>query len=173
MLMGADVRDQAASVPNYGGVDSGGAGSTGGRDRAMGTMIESGLPNGVRVDGPPFEADRQLPHRPAGRIDSGMAATTAGDDAELSSGGNLPHDEAGSGAITTPERGATSRVQQQPQTGQPQQPGGQQLHVQQQPQTDQHQQLGGQQLHVQQQPPGRSISAARWAAATCATAATN
>ena len=161
MLMGADVRDQAAQVPNYGGVDSGGAGSTAGRDRAMGMMIESGLPNGVRVDGPPFEADRQLPHRPAGRIDSGMVATTVGDDAELSSGGNLPNEEAGSGAITTPERGATSRTKHQPGGQQPQvqqQPGGQHPQVQQQP-GGQHpqvqQQQGEQQPQVQQSPGGQ------------------
>ena len=67
MLVGADVSNQAATVPNYGGVDAGGAGSTSGRDQAREARIEPGLPNGVRVDGLPFEADRQLPHRPAGR----------------------------------------------------------------------------------------------------------
>ena len=148
----ADVSSQAAAVPNYGGVDSGGAGSTGGRDRATGTRFESGLPNGVRGDGPQFDADRQLPHRPAGRIDSGMVASTAGDVVERSSGGNLPRGETGSGAAMTPERSATSRVQQQQQRAEPQQPGGQQLPVQQQPHVDQPPQPSGQQLPVQQQP---------------------
>ena len=155
MLVSADVSGQAALVPNYGGVDSGEAGSTGGRDQAREARIESGLPNGVRVDGLPFDADRQLPHRPAGRIDSSTTASATGDADGQPAGGDLLRGETGTGANATPERSATSRVLREHSDGhQPQAVHHQQLGGQQQPQAVHHQQLGGQQqpqaVHHQQ-----------------------
>ena len=132
MLVGADVSNGGRS-----GTVSGGAGTACGGGWAMRIETDgSGLPNSVRVDGSPFEADRQLPHKPAGRVDSGMVAGTTGDVAGQSAGGTLPRS-----ANSTPEPSATSRVQgqvgaQADSTATPQQPPGRQPQ-QQQPQPKQ------------------------------------
>ena len=118
-LVNAGVSGQAALVPNYGGAGSGGAGAAGGgRVQAMDVTNGSGLPNGVRVDGSPFEADRQLPHNPAGRIDSGVVVSTAGQAERQTTAGTGPREDTGSGANVTPEGRATSRGFQS--SGQPQ-----------------------------------------------------
>ena len=171
-LVNAGVSGQAALVPNYGGAGSGGAGAAcGGRAQAMDVSSGSGLPNGVRVDGSPFEADRQLPHNPAGRIDSGVVVGAAGQAERQTTAGIVPRENTGPGANVAPEGRATSRgfqgngqqqpaAPQQPQADRPrqqaeqQQPAGQQhSQVQQPPQDDRlPQPAEQQQLQMQGQP---------------------
>ena len=109
----ANVSGQAAAVPSYGGVVSGGAGATSGGGLSVRDVIqESGLPNGTGIGVSRVDVRPQLPYRPTGRTDPPTMASAVGDAAGYGGqpeGAVTQRVDTGLGANSRPDLGATSR----------------------------------------------------------------